>query len=176
VDARWKSNARAVIMHMETDGARTVWMGLDPDALMLRQDNQLMLLLRNAFRWAAGQPVSDGAVGPSQIATALTPDARREAREEQFAFSVDHLSNPRLFSVRMTNRGTRPLENPTVKVWLPPGVTRVALGGDFIMRRDVILNGAPEEGACVVTLPSLLRNEDRVMQLKIVGRRGPGSR
>lgn len=168
IDARWKTNARAVIMHMETDGARTVWFGLDPEALVQSEDNQMMLLLRTAFRWVSGQPVSDGAIGPAQVASTLTPAARREARESRFAFSVDRLSNPRLFSIRMTNRGPLPLENPTVKIWLPPGVTQVALAGDFIMLRNATLNGVPEEGACVVSLPSLTRNEDRIMKLRIV--------
>lgn len=175
VDARWKASARAVIMHMENDGARTVWFGLSPDALLKQEDQQLMLLMRTAFRWVAGQPVSDGAVGPAQIASTLTPAARREARESHFAFSVDRMSNKRLFSIRMTNRGTLPIENPTVKIWLPPGVTEVALAGDFIMKRHASLSGVPEEGACVVTLPSLTRNEDRIMKLRIVGARQPVS-
>lgn len=175
VDARWKANARAVIMHMENDGARTVWFGLDPEALQQAADPQLMLLLRTACRWVAGQPISDGAVGSEQIATLLTPEARRRAREGRFVFSVDRLQNQRTFSVRMTNRGTLPLENPTVKIWLPPGVTQVALAGDFIMKRNAVLSGVPEEGACIVSLSSLTRNEDRVMKLKIVGSRGPAA-
>jgi hypothetical protein len=173
VDARWKENARAVVMHMEEGGARYLWCGLDPDALVQKEDRQLLLLLRTAFRWAAGQPVSDGAVGTPQLAGALTPDARREARAERFAFSVDRMANPRLFTVRMTNRGKVPLDNPTVKIWLPPRVTEVALAGDFLMKRNATLTGVPEEGACLVTLPSLTRNEDRVLKLKIVDQRPP---
>jgi len=168
VDARWRDNSRAAVMHIEDAGARCVWFGFDPDSLLNREDKQVLLLLRTAFRWAAGQPVSDGAVGAPQLAKALTPDARREARANRFAFSVDRLPNPDQFGIRMTNRGGLPLQNPTVKIWLPPGVTQVALAGDFIMRRNATLTGVPEEGACLVTLPSLTRNEDRVMKLKIV--------
>lgn len=168
VDARWKTSARAVVMHMESEGARTIWMGLDPDSIQRADDPQMMLLLRTAFRWVSGQPISDGAIGPPQLAATLTPAARREARENRFAFSVDRLSNPRLFSVRMTNRGTLRLENPTVKIWLPPGVTQVTLAGDFIMKWNATLNGVPEEGACIVSLPSLTRAEDRIMKLRIV--------
>jgi hypothetical protein len=170
IDARWKQNARAVIMHMEMDGARTLWFGFDPDATA-PEDHQLLLLMRTAFRWVSGQPISDGAVGAPQLAKALTPDTRREARQEHFAFSVDRLPNPRLFTVRMTNRGKVPLANPTVKIWLPPRVTQVALAGDYVMKRNVIVTGVPEEGACLVSLPSLTRNEDRVMKLKIVEQR-----
>jgi hypothetical protein len=170
IDARWKQNARAVIMHMEEDGARTLWFGFDPDATA-PEDHQLLLLMRTAFRWVSGQPVSDGAVGAPQLAKALTPDTRRDARQERFAFSVDRLPNPRLFTVRMTNRGQLPLANPTVKIWLPPRVTEVALAGDYLMRRNVIVTGVPEEGACLVSLPSLTRNEDRVMKLKIIEQR-----
>ena len=65
----------------------------------------------------------------------------------------------------MTNRDKRPISNPAVRVWLPPGVTHVALGGDLIMRRGATIT--PAEGACVVSLQSLGRNEDRVMKLKI---------
>ncbi|MCU1349052.1 MAG: hypothetical protein JWO56_2082 [Acidobacteria bacterium] len=167
VDVRWKTNARAAVMHLEQEGARFIWIGIDPTA-MPHEDRQLMLLLRTAFRWVAGQPVSDGAVGAPQLAKTLTPDARREARSEHFAFSVDPLPNPRMFSIRMTNRGGRPLVNPTVKVWLPPRVTEVALAGDLIMKRNATLTAVPEDGACLVSLPSLTRNEDRVMKLKII--------
>jgi hypothetical protein len=177
VDARWRQNSRAVVMHMEHDGARFVWFGLDPNALLHDDDRQLLLLLRTAFRWVSGQPVSDGAVGPvAQEAATLTPEARREARAERFAFSVDRMSNQRMFSVRMTNRGKVPLENPTVKIWLPPRVTQVALAGDFIMKRGATLTGVPEEGACVVALPSLTRNEDRVMKIRIVEQRNVAGR
>ena len=169
VDARWKTSARAVVMHMEDDGARTIWFGFDPNSLAQQQDQQLNLLLRTAFRWVAGQPISDGAVG--QTSQHLTPEARRGARQQRFAFSVDRMTNPRLFSIRMTNRGTLPIDNPTVKIWLPPGVTEVALAGDFISKRNASLSGVPEEGACVVTLRTLTRSEDRVMKLKIVSSR-----
>jgi hypothetical protein len=125
-------------------------------------------MLRTAFRWVAGQPVSDGAVGDADQAKTLTAGARRQAREERFAFSVDPLGKKQnAFSIRMMNRGGRPIENPTVKIWLPPGVTEVALAGDFIMKRRASLTGVPEEGACLISLPSLTRNEERVMKIRI---------
>jgi len=168
IDARWKDNARAAVMHMEDAGARYVWMGFDPDALLRKDDPQLLLLMRTAFRWVAGQPISDGAVGPAQLAKALTPGARREAREQRFAFSVDRTSQQNTLSIRMTNRGGANIQNPTVMVWLPRSVKRVALAGDFVMRRRATLTGVPEEAACLVTLPSLARNEDRLMKLKVI--------
>lgn len=171
VDARWSSSARAAIMHMEADGGRYLWFGIDPDSVR-GDDRQLMLLLRSAFRWVAGQPVSDGAVGSPQVAKTLTPNARREARSKRFAFSVDRLPSPGMFSVRMANRGREVLLNPTVKVWLPPGVTRVSLAGNVIMRRSATLTGVPEDGACLVSLPRLTPNEDRVLKLRIVETRG----
>jgi hypothetical protein len=166
VDARWNGNSRAVVMHMEQAGTRYLWIGFDPDAVR-SDDRQLTLMLRTAFRWVAGQPISDGAVGEADQAKTLTAGARRQAREERFAFSVDPIGNKRSFSIRMTNRGGRPIENPTVKIWLPPGVTQVALAGDFIMKRRASLTGVPEEGACLISLPSLTRNEERVMKIKI---------
>ena len=166
VDVRWTTNARAVVMHMEKDGSRYLWFGFDPNTLA-GDDNQLKVLLKTAFRWVAGQPISDGAVGPPQLAKAFTPEARTMARSG-FMYSVDPLRNPRQFSVRMTNRGEKTLQNPTVKVWLPPGVTHVALGGDLLMKRNVTLTGVPEEGACLIGRPRLARGEDRVMKLEIV--------
>jgi len=162
IDARWRENARAAVMHVEEAGARSVWFGFDPDALNNPDDPRLHLLLRTAFRWVAGQPVSDGVVGT------LTAEGRRKARAERFAFSVDRLRNPRLFSIRMMNRGTLPLDKPTVKVWLPPGVMEVELAGSLIMRRGATLQDDPGEAACLISLPSLGRNEDRIMKLKVV--------
>lgn len=170
VDARWKTNARAVIMHLESDDARVLWMGWKPDALPAKNQH-IMLLMRTAFRWLGGQPVSDGAIGDLAQASTLDPDARRLARSEHFAFSVDRLRDTGMFSVRMTNRGGRRIENPTVQVWLPPGVTQVALGGDWLMKRGASIGGNPQAGACVISLRSLNRNEDRVMKLKIVASR-----
>jgi hypothetical protein len=167
VDARWNGNSRAVVMHMEQAGTRYLWIGFDPDAVRA-DDRQLTLMLRTAFRWVAGQPVSDGAVGEADQARTLTAGARRQAREERFAFSVDPIGKQqRAFSIRMMNRGGRPIQNPTVKIWLPPGVTQVALAGDLIMKRRASLTGVPEEGACLISLPSLTRNEERVMKIKI---------
>jgi hypothetical protein len=165
IDARWSGNSRAVVMHMEEAGSRYLWMGFDPDAVRA-EDPQLTLMLRTAFRWVAGQPVSDGAVGEAAQARTLTPYARRQAREERFAFSVDPIGK-RAFSILMSNRGGRRIDNPTVKIWLPPGVTEVGLAGDFIMRRHASLTSVPEEGACLISLPSLTRNEERVMKIRI---------
>lgn len=167
VDARWTSNSRAVIMHMERNGSRYLWIGLNPDALVTQDDRNLLLLMRTAFRWVAGQPVSDGAVGEANQAITFTPAARRDARAGRFSFSVDPLGDKRTFSIQMSNRGPKRLNNPTVKIWLPPGVTGVDLAGDLIMKRHATVTGVPEEGACLVALPSLGRNEERVMKLKI---------
>ena len=175
VDARWAESQRAAIMHMEIDGGRYIWMGFDPRKLGTDK-GQLMLLLRTAFRWVSGQPVSDGAVGAPQAATTLDPDSRREARENRFMFSVDPTRKDNVLTVRMMNRGGVPMQNPTVKIWLPPRVTEVALGGNFVMNRKAVLTGAPEEGACVLTLPSLTRNEERMLSLRIVSIRPPVSR
>jgi hypothetical protein len=169
IDARWKSNARAAVMHMEQAGVRYLWFGFDPAAVT--QDDRLLHLLRTAFRWVGGQPVSEGAVGPSQIARAFTPQSRRAARSSGFAFSVDPLRNRKHLAVRMTNRGKLPLENPTVKIWLPPGVTKVTLGGDLLMKREVTLSGAADDGACLVSLPRLTPNEDRIMKLRVAGKK-----
>lgn len=171
VDARWKDTERAAVMHVETDGARYLWFGFDPRQLGPNSDATLHLMLRTAFRWIAGQPVSDGAVGGDpQTAKTFTPEARRKARGD-FGFSVDRMRTKDMFSVRMINRGGIPLSNPTVKLWVPPDVTRVAFSGSIIMHRDASLTGIPEDGTVLVSLPRLRRNEDRVMKIKVTGRR-----
>jgi hypothetical protein len=166
VDARWGGNARAVVMHMEERGARVLWFGFDPAALPPEPDRQLTLMLRTSFRWVAGQPVSEGAAGSPAEAKTFTPEARREARAARFAWSVDPVSK-NAFRVLLTNRGAKPIDNPTVKVWLPPGTDEVSLGGDWLMRRNVTLACDPEEGACLVSLPTLERNAERQMKLKV---------
>lgn len=171
VDARWKDNERAAVMHMERDGARYLWFGFDPRQLAAAKDVTLHLMLRTAFRWVAGQPVSDGAIGDPQTAKTFTPDARRKARRDGFGFSVDRMRKDDLFSIRMVNRGGVPIANPTVKVWVPPDVTRVAFSGSIIMYRDASLTGMPEDGTVLISLPRLRRNEDRVMKLEVIGRR-----
>lgn len=170
VDARWGSNDRAAVMHVQSDGARYLWFGFDPRQLPPKKDQSLHLMLRTAFRWIAGQPVSDGAVGDPQDAKTFTPDARRSARGD-FAFSVDRMRKKDQFSVRMINRGGVPLRNPTVKLWVPADVTKVAFKGSFIMHRDASLTGIPEDGTVLVSLPRLRRNEDRVMKLEVIARR-----
>ena len=172
VDARWRTNSRAAVMHVESATSRYVWMGIDPDALPPGGNNELTLLVRTAFRWAGGEAISDGAVGPAAETKAFTPQSRLHARQQHFAFSVDRLRNHNQFSVRMLNRGGEPLENPTVKVWLPPGVRQVAPAGDLMMRHNVTLTGIPEEGACLIALPSLARNQEKVFKVKVTERRG----
>lgn len=167
IDARWQKNSRAAVMHIVNGRARVVWIGIDADALPPAGDNQFALLVRTAFRWAGGEAISDGAVGPAPEVRAFTPQARREARQAGFAFGVDPLRGQRAFSVRMVDHGAAPLENPTVKVWLPPGVRQVALGGDLQMRRNVTVTSIPDDAACLVSLPSLGRNEERVTKLTV---------
>jgi hypothetical protein len=169
VDARWRTNARAVIMHMEEKDARVVWMGLRPDAVP--KNPPLMLLFRTAFRWLDGQPVSDGAVGDAAQAATMTPDARTLARSQRFAFAIERLRDRRSFGIRIANRGLGPIDNPTVQIWLPPGVTQVALAGDWTMKRKVTLNGNPQDGACTISIPALRKNEERVVKLKVVAAR-----
>ena len=170
VDARWSSNARAAIMHLEKNGARYVWFGFDPSALAA--NNVLSPLLRTSFRWVAGQPISEGAVGPADAASTLTADARRAARAGHFLFSVDPVSRSS-FGVRLSNGGNGALPNPTVRIWLPPRVTRVAVGGDLLMRAGITLT-ASDEGSCLVSLPMLGPHGERVVKLTVTERRRPG--
>src|SRR5438045_7412976 len=101
VDARWKTNSRAAIMHMEQTGTRYLWFGFDPDDLT-QDDRQLTVLIHTAFRWVAGQPVSDGAVGSAPLSRTMSADSRMAAQAAQFFFGVDSLGNPQALSVRMT--------------------------------------------------------------------------
>lgn len=165
VDARWE-NARAAVAHLEQDGSRYLWMGLDPTALST-DDAHLRLLLRSALRWVAGQPVSEGAAGERDAAHAFTPAARRAAAASRFTFSVDRTQSDGVLTVRMTNRGAARVANPSVMIWLPPGAQGAKLGGDLIMRRDATVAGRPVEGGCVVSLDELERGEERVLKLHV---------
>ena len=152
---------------MERGNSRYLWIGLNPDSVVAPQDKNLLLLLRTAFRWVSGQPVSDGATGEANQVMTLTPNARRDSHAGGFSFSVDPLGDKQTFSIEMSNRGTKTLLNPTVKIWLPPGVTGVRLAGDPLMKRHATLTGVPDEGACLVTMPRLGRNESRLMKIAI---------
>jgi hypothetical protein len=175
VDARWAENSRAAVVHVENKGARYLWFGLDPDARVREKDQQLVVMLKTAFRWVVGQPVSDGAVGDAQVAQSLGTTARRDAQNNRFKWSAERSpTDDDMIMVEMDNQSGARLQNPTVKIWLPPGITKVALGGDWIARRNVTLTGLPEEGACVLTLPRLGRNEVRRLKLVIVERRLAG--
>jgi hypothetical protein len=167
VDARWRDKARAAVMHMEDGDARYLWLGFDPDALVLKDDVQMMLLLRTAFRWAAGQPVSEGAVGADALAKAFTPESRRDARDRHFAFSVDRLSNPKFFLLHIANRGTKPIDNPSVQVWLPPRTTKLAVAGALFMKSNVAITDVHEERAWVISAQRLVPGEDRRIKLEI---------
>jgi hypothetical protein len=166
VDARWKTNARAVIMHMEQSGTRYLWFGFDP-GMLAQDDRQLTILIHTAFRWVAGQPVSDGAVGDAQLTRTMSADARGAAQAARFLFGVEQVRNPRLLRVRMTHRGAGSLENPTVEVWLPPHVSSAELGGDYLMKRNITVTKVPDEPAYLVSAPSLASHEERVIKLKL---------
>jgi len=142
IDMRWRNSARAAVMHMEEPEARVLWIGFDPDAVAANP--ALLLMLRTSVRWLAGQPISSG-------------------RSDQFAFSVEPLRDRRSFAVTMMNRGDGRIDKPSVQLWLPPGVSQVALGGDWLMRRGASLTR--QEDTWVVSLPSLGRREERVLKL-----------
>jgi len=163
VDARWRTNARAAVMHMEFSGARVLWLGLQPDAVP--PNPGLLLMLRTAVRWLGGQPISDGAAGDDLQAATLTPAARSLAHNQHLIFNVERLRGRGTFAVRMENRGSAPIAHPTVQLWLSPGVTHVALGGDWIMQRGATISSGTQDGACVISLPSLAANEARVLKL-----------
>lgn len=166
VDARWEKSARAAAAHFVVGNARVVWIGIDPAKLHQKDDRQLALFLRTTFRWLDGQPVSDGAVGLRSAARTLAPESRRTARAKRLSFSVDRMEEDGLFSVRILNRGDERLENPTVKFWLPPGVSRVSLAGTTLSRRGVSVDPVEGERAVLISLMSLRPHEDRLFRLR----------
>ena len=66
VDARWSKNSRAVIMHMEKDGSRYLWIGLDPDALSQPGIKTLLVEL-GLNDLAGGKTAADVEAGLAQI-------------------------------------------------------------------------------------------------------------
>jgi hypothetical protein len=166
VDARWGVSAKAAIAHWSADGGRMLWMGFDPGALHFAKDRQLSLLLRTALRWVDGQPVSDGASGAAASAKALEVTARIDARRKRLSYSVDRLNDKGSLAVRMVNKGKQPIENATIKIWLPPESKQCNVVRHFWKDRDVALANAGDEHAVTVTVPRLSPNEDRVLQLR----------
>lgn len=168
VDARWNSSARAAIAHYRLDPGRVLWFGFDPSKLYVPRDHQLALLLRTSFRWVAGQPVSEGAIGTPTAAKTLTRDARLAARAKRMSFSVDRLGKSDWYTLRLRNNTRERLLSPTVKFWLPPNTVRVELGGSLVSRRYVTLIGDPDEHAVLVSILSLGPFEDRIIKLRAV--------
>ena len=142
VDARWRDNARAAVMHMEMPGSRLLWMGIDPGAIA--PGPAVLLMLRTSFRWLAQQPISSG-------------------RNEGLVVTVERLRDRKSFAVKMLNRTQQRIMEPTAQIWFPQGVTRVALDGDVIMRRGATL--VSQEEMCILSLPSLAANEERILKL-----------
>ena len=166
VDARWSGDARPAIAHFQMTGGRLLFFGLDPAALYFAEDRQLALLLRTAFRWVAGQPVSEGAIGELAQAKAMAPAARMAARQQRMTFSVDRLEKAGQMSLRVVNRGSKPLSNPTVKIWLPARARSIALGGDWVARRGVTLTPIPEDQSVVIALAKLDPGEQKLLKLR----------
>lgn len=170
VNARWKNSARAAIVHYRVSPGRVLWFGFDPSKLYVQKDRHLVVLLRTGFRWVAGQPVSEGAIGTPMAAKTLTPDARLAARAKRMSYSVDRLRDSDWFTLRIRNNSKERLLSPTVKFWLPPHTVRVELGGSLVSRRYVTLMGDPEENAVLVSIFSLGPYEDRIIKLRAVGK------
>lgn len=168
VDARWNESARAAIAHYRLEPGRVLWFGFDPSRLYVPRDRQLALLLRTGFRWVAGQPVSEGAIGTPTAAKTLTRDARLAARAKRMSFSVDRIGKSDWYTLRVRNNTRERLLSPTVKFWLPPNTVRVELGGSLVSRRYVTLIGDPDEHAVLVSLLSLGPFEDRIIKLRAV--------
>jgi hypothetical protein len=168
IDGRWKENAHAAVAHYRLNPGRVLWMGFDPSKLYIPTDREVLLMMRTSFRWVAGQPVSEGAIGSPLAAKTLTPAARNEARAKRMRYSVDRLPDSEWFTVRITNHSKERLLGPTVKFWLPPNTVRVELGGSAISRRYVTLTGDPEENAVLISLLALAPNEDRIIKLRAV--------
>ena len=87
--------------------------------------------------------------------------------EQVHLFGVEEVRNPNLLRVRMTNRGSGTLENPTVEVWLPPRVSSAELGGDYLMKHNVTVSRVPDEPAYLISVPDLAPHEDRLIKLKL---------
>jgi hypothetical protein len=161
----WEARSEPALAYARHGGGRIVWIGFDPSTVASTRGSDFDLIVRSAFRWAAGQPVSTAAAGAG--AAELSAGARRLAREQRLAFSVDRLDRGRRFSVQLSNRGSSRIENPTVLFWFPPGVERVAPAGTAFSRRGVRLEHR-EEGMATISLRSLGRGDERLIILEEV--------
>lgn len=168
VDARWSRSARAAIVHLDAGATRVIWFGIDPDSLR-GNEPEFQLVVRTGFRWIAGQPISAAAAAPSAAqAETFSPAVRAAARTDGLAYSADALVASRSLSVTIANRGRRRVDNPVVKVWLPRDVKSCGVGGDLFMRRDVTATYAPDDDACMVTVPFLRPGAERVVKVTTI--------
>jgi hypothetical protein len=165
VDARWEESARAAIAHYRHGGGRVLFLGFSPAALWNRADNELGLMLRTAFRWVAGQPVSEAAAGMPAASRTLTSASRLQARGVM-SWSVDRLeADGDSFVLRIRNNGSANLPNPTVKIWLPESAAQVDVAGSLFGRRGVSLSAVEGERAAIVSLAGLRAHEERLIRL-----------
>ena len=166
VDARWDGTSRAAVAHWTSEGEHFVWLGFSPDSLNSPADPQLKILMRTAARWAANQPVSDGALLPESGTPTFDPGARAAAQSGGLAYSVEATEWPGVYGVRIWNRTDSAIDNPAVAVWLPEGGKReVSLWGSPILSRfaEVI----PQGDYHVVHLRSLNPRGERLLALEV---------
>lgn len=164
IDARWEGSSRAAIAHWSHGGGRVLFFGFDPSALWHPADEDLLLLLRTAFRWVASQPVSDAAIGMPAAAKTLTAASRIRAQNARLAWSFDRLESEGEFVLRIRNGSREALENPTVKIWYPETISSLELSGALFGRRNVNLD-ITNDRAAIVSLTSLRAHEDRYIPI-----------
>jgi hypothetical protein len=165
IDARWEGSSRAAIAHYRHRGGRVIFLGFSPAALWVKSDNELALLLRTGFRWAASQPVSEGAAGMPAASRTLTPASRLRARG-RMSWSFDRVEGEEgSFILRIRNGSREALPNPTVKIWFPERVESVDVAGSLFGRRGVVISPVEGERAATVTLPGLRAHEDRLIRI-----------
>lgn len=160
VDARWAAPARAAIAHWTVGRARVAWFGFRPSRDELEEVPMLAVLTRAALRWTVGQPVSDGAAGPTRDVATFSERARINAQDLGFGFSAEPAGDDQI-ELLVVNRGEQALENPRVRLWLPPGWDRVALRTPIFTRKEARLTAAGSGGALDVHLPALAPLEER---------------
>lgn len=166
VDARWTEPPAAAIAHWTNRRARIAWFGTTLEDQDLRNVPMLGVLVRAATRWAAGQPISDGALRQEREGEPFSAASRQLAQDHGLGYSAQRSRNDEI-EVVVVNRGTESLSNAQVRIWLPADVRSAGIGREMLRTPDATLTEADGGDAVDLHIPSIEPSERRSYRLEL---------
>lgn len=167
VDARWAGPPSAAIAHWMRGAARVAWFGIAVDASSLERTPPIAVIVRAATRWAAGQPISDGAIRSRSEVSSFDAASRQEAQTRGLGYSADQIDTDEL-DVLVVNRGAEAIRNAQVRIWLPAGARSAAIDPPLFFGSDATLQDAGE-GAYDLMVPSIRPGERLRYEIELIG-------